>query len=57
MESVHILILIAIIIWIVYTVFFRCKHDYKLILRRDWSDCTIIVLVCKKCGKIVRKEL
>lgn len=34
-----------------------CLHDWETIWRVKYLDCYVLLLKCKKCGKLVRKRV
>ena len=34
-----------------------CCHDWEIVNTVKYADCVVILLKCKKCGKLVKKTL
>lgn len=32
-----------------------CKHQWEMVAKTNYLDCTVYLLICKKCGK-TKKE-
>lgn len=34
---------------------YLCPHDWEVVSKTEYTDCLVILLKCKKCGKLRKK--